>query len=92
MTLTSKQVLAVLDSQPRKIGEIGLLIVGARGSGDQPIGQFLAARGLSLSALQGVVDALVRSGAVVELRGSALWDQRFPGLGPDARGRHFAKA
>lgn len=91
MTPTGPQVLAVMDAQPRKIGDVGLLLVGAADSAGMPVGQFLAAHGLSLSALQTTVDNLVRAGLVTELRGQALWEKHLPGLGPEARGRHFTK-
>lgn len=91
MTLTGPQVLAALDAQPRRIGDIGLRLVGAEDPDGQPVGQFLAARGVSLSGVQKVVDDLVRAGLAVELRGRELWDRHLPGLGPDARGRHYAR-
>jgi hypothetical protein len=92
--MTPVDVLAVVSEQPCKIGDLGLRLLASQGisvagAGDQPIGAFLAAQGLSLSALQKVVDELVRSGAVLELRGRELWDRYFPGLPANAKGRYF---
>lgn len=97
MELTERDVLAVVSERPCKVGELGLLVLAAHGvraaPGDgQPIGAFLASQGLSLSALQKVVDALVTAGRVRELRGRELWDSFQEGLGANAKGRHFVSA
>jgi hypothetical protein len=92
VTPTEDDVLAVLSSQPRKVGDLGLLLVGATDAGGEPIGAFLAARGLSLSAVQKVVDGLVSDGRARELRGRELWDSFQDGLGANAKGRHFVLA
>jgi hypothetical protein len=95
--LTEQDVLAVVSERPCKVGELGLLVLAAHGvrtvpDAGQPIGAFLAAEGLSLSALQKVVDALVAAGRVRELRGRELWDSFQQGLGANAKGRHFVSA
>ena len=90
--MSPDDVLAVLSDQPRKVGDLGLLLVGAGDAGGEPIGAFLAAKGLSLSALQKVVDELVRDGRAKELRGRELWDTRHPGLEANAKGRYFVSA
>jgi hypothetical protein len=87
--MTPDDVLAVLSDTPRRIGDVGLLLVGAPDSGGEPVGAFLARKGLSLSALQKVVDQLVADGRAKELRGRELWDTRHPGLEANAKGRHF---
>ena len=92
MSPTDVDVLSVLSSQPRKVGDLGLLLVGAIDSGAEPVGAFLAARGLSLSAVQKVLDALVADGRARELRGRELWDSFQDGLGANAKGRHFVLA
>lgn len=92
MNPTEQDVLAVLSTQPRKVGEIGLLLVGAASAGTEPIGAFLAVRGLSLSAVQKLVDQLVVQGQARELRGRELWDSFQDGLGANAKGRHFVIA
>jgi hypothetical protein len=94
MEPTAADVLAVVSQEPGKVGDLGLRLVATHGvdvtkAQGQPIGKFLAAQGLSLSALQKVVDDLVRDGKVTELRGRALWDQYFPGLPANAKGRYF---
>lgn len=94
MELTAQDVLGVVSTQPCKVGDLGLLLVAARGIRAQPapgqaIGAFLAAQGLSLSALQKVIDSLVTEGKVRELRGRELWDSFQEGLGANAKGRHF---
>lgn len=82
----------MLSATPMKVVDLALLLVrGAPASGQVPAA-YLAEHGVSLSAVQKVVDGLVRDGRAVELSGKALWDQRHPGLGPDARGRHFLRA
>ena len=91
MIPTPEDVLAVLSDQPRKVGDLGLLLVGAADAGGEPIGAFLAARGLSLSAVQKVLDGLVSKGLAKELRGRELWDSFQDGLGANAKGRHFVR-
>jgi hypothetical protein len=92
MTPTAETVLPLLDDQPRRVSDLGLLLVGLTDAGEQPVGQVLAARGLSLSALQKVVDELVRAGQVTELRGRELWDSFREGLPPNAKGRWFVRS
>ncbi len=90
--MNDEDVLAVLSSTPRKVVDLGLLMVKGSPAQGQVPAAFLASQGISLSAVQKVVDALVRDGRAIELSGPALWEQHHPGLGPDARGRHFLLA
>lgn len=90
--MNEQDVLAVLSSTPRKVVDLALLLVKGSPAPGQVPAAFLASQGISLSAVQKVVDALVRDGRAVELSGPALWEQHHPGLGPDARGRHFLLA
>lgn len=91
---TPEQVVAVVGAEPKAIGAIGLELVRERG-GDVgtddavPVGQRLAAAGLSLSALQRLVDEMVRDGRLEELRGMDLWDRGLPTAGTKARGRYY---
>lgn len=90
--MTEDDLLAVLSSTPMKVIDLALLLVPGRPAPGQVPAAFLAQQGISLSAVQKMVDGLVRDGRAVELSGKALWDERHPGLGPDARGRHFLLA
>jgi hypothetical protein len=91
--LATDDVLAVLGDLPLGIGPLGLEVVRRAGGelGDEaaPVGQRLAAAGLSLSALQRLVDELVRDGLVEEVRGGDLWDRELPTAGTKARGRYY---
>jgi hypothetical protein len=94
MDPTPQDVLTVVSRQPRSIGDVGLAIAAAHGhdpatAAGQPVGQWLAALGLSLSAVQKVVDMLVRAGEVVEVRGAQLWDLELPTEGTKAQGRYY---
>ncbi len=94
VNVTAADVLAVVSAEPAKVGDLGLRLLSRAGvpvaaAEGQPIGAVLASCGLSLSALQKVVDGLVREDRVVELRGRALWDSYFPGLPANAKGRYF---
>ena len=90
--MNEADVLGVLSTTPMKVVDLALLLVpGAPAPGQVPAA-FLAQQGVSLSAVQKVVDGLVREGRAVELSGKALWEGHYPGLGPDARGRHFLLA
>lgn len=93
MTVTADEVLSVLARLPQTIGEVGLAVCAARGSDlgadDQPVGQRLAAGGISLSALQKLMDALVNGARVVEVRGNQLWDLGLPTEGTKAGGRYY---
>jgi hypothetical protein len=87
-------VLACVSRVPRSIGDLGLAVAALRGAdtsgaADQPVGQFLASVGLSLSALQKVVDELVRERRVVQVRGRELWDLQLPTEGTKAQGRYY---
>ena len=92
MEPTGEEVLAAVSQNPCGIGDLGLAIVIAR---DLPvpeegaIGQRLAAAGLSLSALQKVVDLLVGDGQLKEVRGRELWDLNLPTEGTKAMGRYY---
>ena len=93
VTPTAEQVQEVVGTQPLSIGDIGLAVVAAAGAATgedgAPVGQRLAAAGLSLSALQRLVDGMVRDGLVEEVRGMALWDRGLPTAGTKARGRYY---
>lgn len=93
MTVTAAEVLSVLSRHPMAIGDIGLAVCAARGSdlgsAEQPVGQRLAAEGISLSALQKLMDSLVNGAQVVEVRGKHLWDLGLPTEGTKAGGRYF---
>ena len=86
-------VLAVVGGRPVSIGELGLALVVAGGADPgadgAPVGQRVAAAGVSLSALQRVVDGLVRDGLVTELRGKDLWERGLPTAGTRAMGRYY---
>ncbi len=94
MTPTDKDLLRVLSPTPRKVTDLALALVpgGAAPAEGQVAGQFLAQQGISLSAVQQVIDGLVRDGRAVELRGAELWASYQEGLAADARGRHFRLA
>ena len=92
--LTPDDVLAVVSRTPRSVGDLGLAVVAAHGhdlevAEGEPVGQRLASAGLSLSALQRVVDQLVREGQVVEVRGRELWALELPTQGTKAMGRYY---
>jgi len=93
---TRDDVLAVVDDHPRSVGDVGVEIVRRAGAdcGDPgaPVGQRLAAAGLSLSALQRLVDGLVTDALVVEVRGRELWDRGLPTAGTKAMGRYYLAA
>ena len=98
MTPTPEQVVAAVGTLPVSIGELGMQVVRAA-AGDQepgdeaaPVGQRLARAGLSLSALQRLVDALVTDGRLVEVRGKDLWDRGLPTAGTKAMGRYYLSA
>lgn len=94
MELTPQDVLAVVSRTPLSVGDVGLAVAAAHGHDveaavDLPVGQWLASVGVSLSAVQGVIDQLVREGTVVEVRGRALWDLGLPTQGTKASGRYY---
>jgi hypothetical protein len=94
MDVTPDDVLAVVSRIPRSIGDVGLAIAGAHGhdvavAEGRPVGQWLGSAGLSLSAVQKVVDQLVREGQVVEVKGRELWDLELPTQGTKAMGRYY---
>lgn len=93
MEPTDDDVLALLGGTPLSVGGLGLALVqrcgGELGADDAPVGQRLAAAGLSLSALQRTVDRLVGDGVVTELRGKDLWERGLPTAGTKAMGRYY---
>lgn len=94
MDPTPADVLAVVSRTPRSIGAVGVSIAAAHGhdpeaAAGHPVGQWLATAGLSLSALQKLVDQLVTEGRVVEVRGRELWDLELPTEGTKATGRYY---
>jgi hypothetical protein len=94
MEATRDDVLAVVSRLPLSIGDVGIAVAGRQGhdpaaAQGQPVGQWLAGVGLSLSALQKLVDAMVRGGDLVEVRGAQLWDLELRTAGTRARGRYY---
>ena len=96
MQPTDDDVLAVLSAAPLAIGAVGVALLDRAGldAGDPgaPVGQRLAASGLSLSALQRTVDGLVTAGLATELKGRELWDRGLPTAGTKAMGRYYLAA
>jgi hypothetical protein len=94
MELTREDVIGVVSRDPLTIGAVGVAILAARGADvatawEQPVGAFLASRGVSLSSLQKTVDRLVNDALVEEVRGSHLRDLGLPTLGTKSGGRYF---
>lgn len=96
MDVTPDDVAGAVGPLPLGIGALGLALVRAAGDGAPgldddavPVGQRLARAGLSLSALQRQVDALVAAGRVREVRGKDLWDLELPTAGTRAQGRYY---
>lgn len=76
------------------VGDLGLRVARRHGrelleDEETPIGQALAGAGLSLSALQKIVDGLVGDGELIELRGRDLWDWGLPTTGTKAQRRYY---
>ena len=96
MDPTREHVLGVVGGRPSSIGDLGLALASAAGvdtgPDGAPVGQRLAAAGLSLSGLQRLVDELVTAGLVVEVRGKDLWDRGLPTGGTKAMGRYYLAA
>ena len=96
MLASNDDILAVLTAAPLSIGAVGLAILShaevETGDPDAPVGQQLAAAGLSLSGLQRTIDALVTAGRVTELKGRELWDRGLPTAGTKAMGRYYLAA
>ena len=90
--MNDDDLLRVLSDTPAKVIDLALQLASGTPAAGQVPASFLAQQGISLSAVQKLVDGLVRDGRAIELSGKALWDQHHPGLGPDARGRHFLRA
>ncbi len=93
---TADEVEALVSAEPRSIADLGVAVLAARGTpmaveGSQPVGHLLAAAGMSLSALQKVVDGLVNGGRVVEVRGRQLWDLGLPTEGTKSGGRYYLR-
>ena len=94
MNVTPDDLLPVLSRTPQSVGDLGVAIAATQGHdpaavAGHPVGQWLAAAGLSLSALQKLVDQLVREGLVVEVKGRELWDLDLPTEGTKAMGRYY---
>lgn len=93
MEATQQDVLSVVSDVPQSVGSLGESIIaqagGDPGDPDAPVGQRLAAAGLSLSALQKTVDAMVSAGEVEQVRGKDLWDRGLPTAGTKAMGRYY---
>lgn len=76
------------------VGDLGVAVAAARGhdrpaTAQEPVGQWLASTGLSLSGLQQMLDGLVRDGLAVEVRGRELWNLELPTAGTKAMGRYY---
>lgn len=94
MEPTADDVLAVVSASPLTVGDLGVEIAVLHGADraaaqGQPVGQWLAAQGVSLSALQKVVDGLVHERRLVQVRGRQLWDLGLPTEGTRANGRYY---
>ena len=91
MSPTAPEVLATLTALPQTIGQVGLAVLSGRGLAveDGSAGQVLAAHGVSLSALQRLMDELVNTAQVMELRGRQLWERGLPTEGTKSGGRYF---
>lgn len=93
MEVTPDDVLAVVSDVPQTVGALGEALIartgGVPGDAGAPVGQRLASAGLSLSALQATVDAMVSAGAVEQVRGKDLWDRGLPTAGTKAMGRYY---
>ncbi|MEO5876557.1 MAG: hypothetical protein ABIS86_22825 [Streptosporangiaceae bacterium] len=93
---TREDVLASVGpaAEALTVGDLGRRVALRHGRelpGDEetPIGQALAGAGLSLSALQKIVDGLVGDGELTELRGRDLWDWGLPTTGTKAQRRYY---
>lgn len=91
---TTDDVLALVSRLPLSISALGLKIAARHGhdpadAEGQPVGQWLASTGLSLSALQSMVDDLVNTGAVIEVRGGQLWEMQLPTAGTKRGSRYY---
>lgn len=90
-----EDVLAVVGDAPLSIAAVGLALVVAAGldpgADGPPVGQRLAAAGLSLSALQRLVDRMATDGLVAEVRGKDLWGRGLPTAGTKATGRYYLR-
>lgn len=94
MEPVAADVLAVVSRTPRSVGDLGVEIAVAHGADrssaeGEPVGQWLAAHGLSLSALQKLVDGLVHERRVAQVRGRDLWGLGLPTAGTRAHGRYY---
>ena len=98
-TLTQVQpsahdVLHAISLTPQSVGEVGVAVAVAAGAArtsvdGQPVGQWLAAAGISLSGIQVILDTLVRDGTVIEARGRDLWALGLPTAGTKAQARYY---
>jgi len=90
---TQQDVLAVVSDVPQSVSSLGEAIVARAGvdpgDPDAPVGQRLATAGLSLSALQKTVDAMVGQRLIQQVRGKDLWDRGLPTAGTKAMGRYY---
>ena len=92
--MAAHEVVGVLARLPRSVTEVGVTVAAARGSVppqpfDGPVSRWLASVGVSLSAVQQTLDALVRDGAAVEVKGRDLWALELPTEGTKAMGRYY---
>jgi len=94
LDFTVDQVVAAVSRTPQSIADLGVVVavsVGAPALRDEgePVGQWLAAAGISLSAVQTLVDDLVTEGRVQQVRGRDLWDLGLPTTGTKAQSRYY---
>ena len=94
LDITPDQVVAAVSGTPRSIADVGVELAAAVAPeaprlGTEPVGQWLAGVGISLSAVQRLVDGLVTEGRVQQVRGRDLWDLQLPTAGTKAQTRYY---
>ena len=94
LEITEDHVVAAVSRTPRSIADVGVELASAQGATmsrneGQPVGEWLAAAGISLSAIQTLVDVLVTEGRVQQVRGRDLWDLGLPTTGTKAQSRYY---
>jgi len=94
LEITEDHVIAAVSRTPRSIADIGVELASVQGATmsrdeGEPVGEWLAAVGISLSAVQTLVDALVTEGRVQQVRGRDLWDLGLPTTGTKAQSGYY---
>lgn len=94
LDITADQIVAAVSRTPQSIADLGVVVavsvgVPALPGESEPVGQWLAAAGISLSAIQTLVDVLVTEGRVQQVRGRDLWDLGLPTTGTKAQSRYY---